>query len=671
MSATIESKSDYEDDPRGNQELWQVEIDAAQKELQKWHKQGDRIIKRFLDERGNRNLNQSKLNLFSANVLTQRAMLYGNVPNVAVSRRYADANDDVARVASDILERILNNDIENYGEGFDMALTNGLNDRLLPGIGIARVRYEAEIEETEIEAQIGVNGEVLAEAYVDERKVWEDAAVDYIHWKDFLWSPARVWTEVRWVAFKSYMTKDEVAERFGESAVNQCKFSSPDRGDSVAKIENDPWQKAQVWEIWCKDDRAVYWYTEGANRILDAKEDPLELENFFPCPRPMFANITTNALVPRPDFVFAQDQYNEIDQVTQRINMLQKAVKAVGVYDKASDGVQRMFQEGFENDLIPVDNWALFAEKGGIQGQVAWLPIMDIVNALDKLRDYRKELIELLYSITGMSDLLRGAQRKANMSATEAALQGRYGSIRIQSLQDAFGAFATDLQRLRAEIIAKHFDDQTILERANVRYGYDVQLVPQALQLIRDDFAGYRINIESDQVAMTDYARMQNERGEFLQGLTQFISAATPLASTDPSTMPYLLEMLGWAMSAFRGSSEIEGILDRAIATAKQNLEQRQGGGQQQQPSPDVQKQQMKLQETQMKQQGKMQEIQAKAQADSMKIQQETQADMAKIQAETAAEAQREANQARFNIIEEQEKAAIRQSEKIADIYQP
>jgi hypothetical protein len=47
-----------------------------------------------------------------------------------------------------------------------------------------------------------------------------------------------------------------------------------------------------VFEIWSKEDMAVFWVAEGYDYLLDRKDDPLKLETFFPVPRPIIANQT-------------------------------------------------------------------------------------------------------------------------------------------------------------------------------------------------------------------------------------------------------------------------------------------------------------------------------------------------------------------------------------------
>ncbi|GAF97919.1 unnamed protein product, partial [marine sediment metagenome] len=282
------------------------------------------------------------------------------------------------------------------GKEYDVVLRSTLLDRLTAGLGCGRVRYDVETEG---------EGE-------NEQLVSESAPIDYYYWNDVLWSWARNWTEVRWLAYRSYLTKEEVKERFGEKAADGVELkkqhSKESEGQSTEDDKQGSWLKAEIWEIWDKEKGEVVWFNQGYKRILDTKKDPLQLSGFFPSPPFFLANPTSTLYIPTPDFILSEDLYNEIDTLQTRIAILTEAVKAVGVYDAAADGIKRMFNEGVENELIPVDNWALFAEKGGIQGQVDWVPIQDIVNALDKLRSVRDETIALLQQVSGMADVMQG-----------------------------------------------------------------------------------------------------------------------------------------------------------------------------------------------------------------------------------------------------------------------
>lgn len=644
MATEAMQEEKFEKTPAGQARRWQMELTAARKEVEKWHIQGSKIIKRFRDERESGREGETRWNIFSSNIQTQRAMLYGKPPSVSVDRRFADAGDDVARVGSEILERLLNTDIERDSDGYSLALQYALDDRLIPGFGQARIRYVAQFEQIEgIAAQISAEGiEIAAEVPPTERKISEDVETDYVHWKDMLWSPARVWHEVRWVAFKAQMSREQLRERFksedDEGFADKIPLNTKSGNDSSDSQASDPWSRADVWEIWSKDDKKVYWYVDGFHVTLDEKDDPLGLEGFWPCPRPMMANLTTASLIPRPDYVLAQDLYEEIDLISTRINLLQKAIRVAGVYDRTSEGIKRLVSEASQNELIPVDNWAIFAEKGGVRGAVDWLPLDQIVGALAQLRDYRRELMDAVFQITGMSDIMRGQANSTGVTATEQSIKAKFGSVRIQAMQDEFARFASDIQRLKAEVIAKHFDAQTILQRCNCQFTPDAPFAEQAVQLIKSEASPYRVQVKPEAVSLTDFSALKQERMEVLAGLSGFLQATAPLAQQMPSATPFLLQMLQWAMSGIRGASSIEGVLDQAIAAAQQAAQQPQ-----QAAPPDP----------------KLAIVQAKAQADMAKEQAKLQGDLVRIQAEVAGDAARENTQREQNVRESAQKAQI------------
>lgn len=633
MSDTKQPQEQFPDTPAGNASRWKAELSASRKSLEKWHTQGRKVVRRFLDKRGGvgeKSDTQKTLNLFPANIQTLRALLFGKTPAVDVSRKFADADDDVARVAAEMLERVLNCDAERDSDSYAEAIGAALDDRLLPGLGAARVRYEAEFEQRAraaiLDEQTGME---VAPAISEDVKTKEEADTDYLHWDDVLWSPARTWGEVTWLAFRAKMPRSALIERFGQEIGPNVPLDTKKENDEP----DSPWDRADVWEVWDKESRRVFWVSEGYATTLDMQDDTLGLEGFFPAPRPMAANLTTDAFIPTPDFVLAQDQYNTIDELTERIDRLQEAVKVAGVYDKTAAGVAEMLNRNVSNKLIPVENWAMFAENGGVRGQIDWLPIDMVVGALDKLREVRSEEIQLLFQVTGMSDIMRG-QASANSTATEQSIKAKFASVRVQALQDEFARFATDVQRLKAEIIAKHFDAATIIAKSNILRTKDAPYAQQAAELIKSEFASYRIEVKPENVSLTDFAALKAERTEFMQALSGFITAMTPLAQSMPTALPYLLELLQWSMAGFKGSSTAEGILDRAIDGATKMAAQPQQ--QQQQPDP-------KLLAAQAKAQGDMQKAQAELQADLMRTKAQTQANMAE-----------RTHDARMNILETQ-----------------
>lgn len=578
----IESARDFADTPQGMAQRWSAEIEASKKELEKFQEKADKITRRYLDKRDDYQEEQSRVNLFWSTTKVLLSLLYARPPRASVARSFLDADDDQARVAGQIMQRMLNRSFDDNVSDWDATVRQGIEDWLIVGMGQLWQRYEVETVVEEIPPQIDpLTGEEIAPASTYERIVNEDAPCDYVYWKDFFWSPARTWPEVRWVARRVYMTKDQLVQRFGEEIAKIVPLASTkpkDMNDSQPGF--DVWSKAEVYEIWNKDDKRVYWLAKGCEIILDYKDDPLGLEKFFPCPKPLIANVTSSNFMPRADYIFAEDQFNELDEINTRITWLTRAAKVIGVYDKAADGVQRMLNQAAENQLIPVDNWAMFAESGGVKGKVDWLPIEQVVNAIERLRQYRQDKTVQIYEVLGISDVMRGSSR-ASETATAQQIKAQFGSTRIQLLQFYIAEWITESLRIKAEIIAKHFQPETIITRSNIMRTPDAQYAQPAVQLIKDEqLAEYRVSVEADSMAAMDWAAERDAAVQFMQGLGAFISQVSPMAQAVPGAAPYLLRLLQWSVSKFRVSGEIEGILDQAIA------QMQNAGMQPPQPSP-------------------------------------------------------------------------------------
>lgn len=636
-------------------EYWKTELDAATERQKLFVKRGGRIDDRFKDSRAEKKNdikddNMYRLNLFHSNVDTQLSMLFGRVPKTDVSRRFADPNDDVARVGSELLQRQLNTAIEAPGSNDQDILRCCLQDRLLPGLGVARVRYEYEsVTMQERVSVMGEDGQPVIEVQDVEQLIDESAPLEYVHWRDFRWGYARTWSDVPWVAFDVYLNKKDFTKRFGEKMAEKVSFEKRNvkskEEDGLEKEKETPWLEAKVTEIWCKETRKVYWYSEACDKkLLEIKDDPLGLQGFFPCPEPMAANVTTSLYLPTADFVLAQDLYNNIDRLQTRISIIQEAVKVVGLYDSGSDEIKRMLQEGTDNDLIPVSNWAMFAEKEGLKGQIDWLPLESIVNALAKLQELRNDAINLLYQVTGMSDIMRGHSEQYSGVGQE-VIKAKFASVRMQRTEDDFSRFASDLMRLRAEVITKHFEMETIFSQSAAKYMLeDFSLISEALNLLKseDENWMWQIEIKPENIAMVDYAQLKADRTEFLTAMGTFLTSAQGLGAETPEMIPFLLEMLKWSLSAFKGSQQIEGVLDKAIQTFMEKQQQPQ----EEPPNP-------KIQEIQAKHQSEMEKLAQKSQAEMLKLMNQHKAKMTEMITDQQGDVNFEQVQAYMNNLEQ------------------
>lgn len=530
-------------------QTWLDALKLAKNSDEKWVKRGKKIIKRYRDDRTS-DTGARRYNILWSNIQTILPALYGKTPKAQVERRFKD-QDPIGRTASQIIERALQYELDK-NQDFDYAVRSAILDRLLPGRGVNWVRFVPN-EQSQ-----------TAEGLVQ----YECTPTDYVYWEDYRHSPARTWDEVTWVARRVYLTKQEVIARFGDEYSDVPLTHEPMGVDEMKKAGSDveAMQKAQVWEIWDKSTKKVVWVAEGYQKALDYIDDPYGLDEFWPCPKPLFATQTTDTLVPVPDYTLYQDQAEEIDLLTQRIGLLVKALKVVGVYDATQTGVQRMLSEGVENTLIPVDSWAAFSEKGGIKGTVDFLPLDQVVNALQQCYAAREQAKQVIYEVTGLSDIIRGSS-VASETATAQQIKSQYASLRLRDLQKHIAVFASEVLRIKAQLMCDLYAPDTLVQMSGIMGTQDAQFVPQAIELIKSEKArNYRIEIASDSLVEMDEATEKQSRMEFLQAVGGYLQQALPAAQQVPELTPLLAEMLLFGVRAFKGGRPMEAAFDTAMA---------------------------------------------------------------------------------------------------------
>jgi hypothetical protein len=569
--------------------VWDKRLTKSEKFLEKSREHGKNVYRRYKDDRSDELTGLKRVNIFYANVNTIKESLFNSLPKPDVSRLHkGDYEDDVARVAALMLQRALAYEV-HCAKSFEEAIKYAIQDRLVPGTGQVWIRFEQP----------------------------EAIFIDVLYWEDFLYGPARSWDLVPWVARKHDFTKQEFVERYGEEAFSKAEMAKNESSITAKEITDN---KYCVYEIWDKKSRKVVHVVKGAENPIQESEDPYGLPDFFPCPKPLIANVTTSEFLAVTDYHLAQDQYNELDVLYARMSLIAKAVKVAGVYDAAATEIGRML-EGQENKLIPVDNWAMYAERGGAKGMIDWYPIEQIVTVFQALSSQYEMVKATLYEVTGMSDIMRGASNQYETAAAQ-QIKAQFASVRMNGYQRDVSHFVRDIMVIMSQLMCALYSDQKFMQIIGTFTEADQQLLPQAAQVLRDGILRkYKVDVEADSLTQSDWALEKGQRMELTGYISQFLTAAVPAVENTPELAPLLFAMLKFSVAGFKGAAEIEGMIDQQLAmlTAKaQNPEPPQ-------PSPEEQKAQGEMQKMQMEMQFKQQESQQRLQIEQM----QAQADMA------------------------------------------
>ena len=633
---------------------WLSTIASYDNEFKRWEQRTTKIIKRYRDDnRSQSGSHSAKFNILWSNVQTLIPAVYAKLPKCDVSRRFGD-NDQVGRVAALLIERAVDFEIEHYPD-FRATMRHAVEDRFLGGRGVAWVRYEphvraqetgepedgAQITEDVDEVDEGGENAAAEEGMQDataspdeplEEIEYECAPTDYVHWKDFGHTVARTWEEVtavwRWV----YMDKDALVERFGEEMAETIPMDeSPEPLTGSTKNRDN--NQAKIAEIWDKTTGKVFWISKGMPELIDEREDPLELEGFFPCGTPLYATTTSDSLVPVPDFALYQDQAAELDTLSDRIDGLVHALRVRGVYDASQPALQRLLTEGDNNTLIPVETWMAFSEKGGLKGSIDLLPLDVLANALTQCYRAREDIKAQIYEITGISDIIRG-QTSASETATAQQIKGQYAGLRLRSLQEEVALFATALLRLKAQVICEKFQPETILQYAAAQQlsPEDQAMIPAAIDLLKNEpLRNFRIEVAADSLVQIDEQQNKQDRLEFISAFGGFLKEAIPAAQAAPELGPILVELLKFGTGAFKQSRQIEGALDAVLEKMNKAQKAREAAPPQP-PKPDPEM--LKMQQAGQIEGARIQAEQAKAQAQGQLEVMRGRAEIAKVKAE-------------------------------------
>ncbi len=348
MAALPTSESSADPAVSGEVATWLDAIERAERDQQPYQQRCDRILKRYLFEGANKTARQFQILWANQEIL--RPAVYAKRPNPVVQSRFKDG-DPVARLASQLLERTL--DVQFDLGDYDHAFRLVRNDYLLFARGVPRIRYEAEFEIAEDDSETSDEGsagaadptadpggddsdptEDATPAEPQERLKAEHVKLDFVHRRDLIHPQARQWMEVPWVAYRAFLSRRELQDRWPKLAkaiVLDAKGddSSREEGRNPGDSAQD---KATIFEIWDKVNRRVLWIAKGFPDVLEEGPPYLTLTGFFPSPRPAYGTVG-DKLNPVPDFVFYQDQADEINKLTARIDALSDALKLVGFYE--------------------------------------------------------------------------------------------------------------------------------------------------------------------------------------------------------------------------------------------------------------------------------------------------------------------------------------------------
>lgn len=566
---------------------WIDELADALKREKDWRKDAKEIVKLY--EGAKKQDNQ--FNILFSNTETLAPALYNNTPRPVVDRRFKDA-DPLGKMVSRIGQRTLEFLIDPANcdyTPFDDLMSQAVLEALVPGRGVTRFKYDVAFTEVE-PAPTGAAGDETsleseepletAASEASEEIAYETVCGEAIPWDRFRHGYAKQWEQVPWVAFEHFMSRAECKSNFGDVGAQlpltisgDDASNDSDNSNGTEKLQDAEGVKlAQIFEIWDKATKKVFFICPGYKvGMVKEVDDPLNLSGFFPIPKPLGLFQKISSLVPVTLYSMYEEQAKELNRVTARINKIIAALKVRGFYDSTLEGLDTLMQAE-DNTLIPAQNVAAMQQGQTLEKAIWMMPIERLINVLQQLYAQRGQVKQVIYEITGISDILRGSS-VASETATAQNIKNQWGTLRLKKQQKAVSRYCKDALRIMAEIALTKLSSETLAKMSGLNFptAQEKQLAQQtqaqqqmlaqqqpqipgqpsqappppdpALQatltlpswdelqaIMQDDILrSYRIDIETNSTVDAEATEDKANMGEFLNALAQFLNGVAPM----------------------------------------------------------------------------------------------------------------------------------------------
>lgn len=670
---------------------WVKEIEACKKREADFRKTGQRI----LDIYDGTKAEETPFNILYSNTETLLPAVYSAIPRPVVQRRFKD-DDPLGKAAAQAgqrgLEFLLDTNVDGY-EVFDDGMQAASLDALLPGRAVTAVVYDTDLVEYEAEdGKAAPPPSMKSELVCLESKDWKKVYFGY----------AKKWSNVPWVAYESEIDREEAVKLFGEEMAAKLTYSkenAPQEKDEP-KSKEDAHQgerkTCRIYQVWDKDGgRKVRYFSDTyKDDFLKEEDDPLQLTGFFNCPKPLQFLKKTHSLTPTAVYILYESQAKELNELTRRIKMIAKAIKARGIYDSELGEDLKRLMEADDNELVPADKSSSLAAEKGLQNAIWFMPIQELIITLRELGAAREQCKQVIYEITGISDILRGSS-KASETLGAQEIKTQWGTLRLKRAQKEVARYAKDLLRLMLELAATKFSEETWAKMTGLPFLLEakyneltavakeitiemqrvqaMQPPPQpgqppipsprqqelqqikeqlkapkwsdVLAMLRDDLQrAYRIDIETNSTVEPEAAEDQKNIQEILQVLAQVLQGLGPMIQSKTLPFEAAQVMLLAIVRRWRYGSELEDTI-KAMQPPKEEDDGK--GAELQQAQQQLAQLQQQMQQMQASDQLKTQQFQAEKTL-AMKQQELAQRELQLKQQEEALAQQQQVNEAKM-----------------------
>lgn len=506
---------------------WFEKIENAERHYAEYHRLIEEIRRYYRND-----FKGEKQNIFWSSVETLKPFLYFKQPKPYIECKEKGA-DKVGTLACRMMENALQWDLEQFD--FDSVMKYARNDFLLSGMGVVIERYCPKFGRVD-----DLNGKSR------EIKIDEAVVTEYVDPRYFIADADKVgiWEDCQWFGIRHYLTAEEAIETFGEAVKADLCRTEQSR------------KSVEVYEIWDKVGQRVLYVSKISPKRFLRVIDKAGATVFYHLPKPLFATSTNDNLIPVPDYVQIKPLLDELDGVTARMEKTMKAIKVSGCYDNAFPELGSILNKDVA--LVALSDFDRLKAAGGIQSVVDFMPIAQYITALQTLAQRRQEIVNAIYEITGVSDIMRGASNVGD-TATAVTKKTNFGTLRNQDRQNDMQRFMADLFRIKADIICEQFDKQKLLEflPKEERQTTEAQA---AVELLKTEHLRRMVfGVESDVTFGEGDKASKNL--EAITAIHTMISQAFNVVSQQPALLNLYRQMIAGMTACLSNARQYENVL--------------------------------------------------------------------------------------------------------------
>lgn len=565
---TDEALSDVRTEDRAS--FWQGEITNALEVEEKWRAKAKSTIERYNGIEGRKG---SKFSILWSNVQIQSASALGQLPPPDVRKKYKRGIADAGPVA-EAIERCMraNGERADYSDAYFSAVL----DDIIVSRGVTRPQYRAQFVTPTI------NGEKQAEILINQQ-----IERQHIHYESFTHSPARTWSDVWWVAYHHDLLKDDVIEwlerefdddtakanRAFDQLAASPDYVSPESTEEQGAVTTDrassTLSRIQFWEVWVKpENRRVLVAMTGDGKVVDLGEPMMEVEGFYDCGKPLSTMVEPGSLIPMIEYEQYKDQAETLDEITARIHALASQIDVKGVYDSAMGADFAKMQNAESGTFFPADNGTDMMERaGGMAGGIWLWPFDAAATALQILKAQQREVIQDIYEITGISDIMRGASEASEtLGAQEIKMQA--GSVRMANRQRTVQGYIERCYEIDAEIIAENYEPAIVSKIS------DIDLNGAQVQMMRTQGARQvQISVSTESMAIADKRAQKQEAVEFASSVLPIMQGIAAFRQ-DPVMGPIAIKIMGNVVQSHFPDRDMAELMEAAEERVQQEAQQ-------------------------------------------------------------------------------------------------